>query len=264
MTPLRTRGLATGLAATVALAGFGLGVGSIPAAGVPAAGVPAAGAPADRAAVSEVRTLGITAQGRAIQAFRLGDPVAKRTVVLIGVMHGSERAPGLTLKTLRDSSRSVTGVNLWVIPVLNPDGSATGRRTNARGVDLNRNFPHTWSRAVRGAGQRAGSERETRAVMRFLDRIDPEVVISLHSPFAVVDTSVSKRRGLATALSRELSLPRRNVDCGGPCHGTLTGWFNANHPGEAITVEFGRSPSRTYLRGTAVRGLLAAVGARLI
>jgi predicted deacylase len=201
--------------------------------------------------------------GRAIRAFRLGDPHAKRTVVLVGVMHGSERAPARTLRALRDGRRSVAGVNLWVIPVLNLDGAAAGRRTNAHGVDLNRNFPGNWSRSVTGAGPKAASEPETRALVRFLDRIDPDVVVSLHQPFAVVDTSVSKGPALARALGRELGLPRRDVGCGGPCHGTLTRWFNRTHDGEAITVEFGAHPTRTYLLRTAKLGLLAAVGGRL-
>ncbi|GAA0627391.1 hypothetical protein GCM10009547_33660 [Sporichthya brevicatena] len=216
-----------------------------------------------RSAVAEVRTIGTTVRGRQIRAYRLGEANATRTVVLIGVMHGSERAPGLTLRRLRDTAKTVTGVDLWVIPVLNPDGAATGRRANARGVDLNRNFPHRWSRSVSGAGRKAASERETKAIMRFLDRVDPDVVVSLHQPFAAIDTSQNKRRGLVRALSRELQLPRRDIDCGGPCRGTLTGWFNATHAGEAVTVEFGPRPTKNYLRRTAVRGLVAAVGGRL-
>lgn len=231
------------------------------------AGAPALSADAtaaERPAVREVRTIGQSVQGRDIKAFRLGDADAGTTVVFLGVMHGSERAPARTLRTLRDGSRAVAGVNLWIIPVLNPDGAAVGRRTNAHGVDLNRNFPHLWKRGVPGAGPAAASEPETRAALRFLKRIDPDVVVSLHQPFAAVDTSVSKGPRLARALSRALNLPRRSIDCGGPCHGTLTGWFNTTRAGEAITVEFARSPSRTYLRRTAVLGLLQAVGGRLV
>ncbi|HUR75028.1 MAG TPA: M14 family zinc carboxypeptidase [Sporichthya sp.] len=250
MTAARRTVLATALAGAVSLAG--IGVQEL-----------ATSAAAARPAVREVRTIGHTVEGRDIRAFRLGDAHADRTVVLIGVMHGTERAPARTLRTLRDGRRPVAGVNLWVIPVLNIDGSASGQRANARGVDLNRNFPQDWSRSVTGAGRSAGSEPETRALTRFLNQIDPDVVVSLHQPFAAVDTSVSKTPRLARALSRELNLPRRRIACGGPCHGTLTGWFNTTHDGEAITVEFGPSPSLTYVKHTAVLGLLAAVGGRL-
>lgn len=238
------------------------GAVTMAAAGIPELSTAATGA--ERPGVHEVRTIGQSVQGRDIKAFRLGDADARTTVVLLGVMHGSERAPARTLRTLRDSSRAVAGVKLWIVPVLNPDGAAVGRRANARGVDLNRNFPHSWTRGVPGAGPRAASEPETRAALRFLKRVDPDVVVSLHQPFAAVDTSVSKGPRLARALSRALGLPRRSIDCGGPCHGTLTGWFNATRAGEAITVEFARSPSRTYLTRTAVLGLLKAVGARLV
>lgn len=241
--------LAAGLAGAIGLAGLSVASPS---------------AEAARPAVKEVRTIGETVKGRAIKAFRLGDRNASRTVVLLGVMHGSERDPARTLRTIRDSRRQITGVNLWVIPVLNLDGAAAQRRSNAHGVDLNRNFPDRWSRSVTGAGPRASSEPETRAVMKFLNQVDPDVVVSLHQPFGVVDTSVSKGPGLARALSDALNLPRKNVDCGGPCHGTLTGWFNDNHDGEAITVEFTANPSTNYLKHTAVRGLLAAVGGRLV
>jgi hypothetical protein len=242
--------LALGLAGALSIAALG-------------AGGLAPSAAATRPAVHETRTIGHTVQGRDIRAFRLGDENAARTVVLLGVLHGSERDPARTLRTLRDGRRPVLGVNLWIIPVLNVDGARAQRRTNAHGVDLNRNFPDRWSRSVTGAGRAAASEPETRALMRFLDRIDPDVVISLHQPFGVVDTSESKNPALARALGRELGLPRRDVDCGGPCHGTLTGWFNRHHAGEAITVEFSRHPTRTYLTHTAVLGLLAAVRARL-
>jgi predicted deacylase len=241
------------LAAALGLAGL-----QAPATATAAATEPAA----TRPAVLSSRTIGHSVQGRDIRAYHLGDVHAARTVVLIGVMHGSEQAPARTLRAIRDSRALVGGVNLWVIPVLNVDGAAAGRRTNAHGVDLNRNFPDRWSSSVRSAGRSAASEPETRAVMRFLNAVDPDVVVSLHQPFGAIDTSNSKHASLAKALSRALHLPRRDIGCGGPCRGTLTGWFNAHHPGEAITVEFVAHPTRTYLLQTAKRGLLAAVGGR--
>lgn len=213
--------------------------------------------------VTETRTIGRSVQDRAIDAYRLGAPSASTTVVALGLMHGNEPAPRATLEALRDGP-TVTGLDLWVIPILNPDGAAADIRANANGVDLNRNFPAEWlpEDPRFDPGPEAASEPETRAIVAFLDEVDPDVVVSLHQPYGVVDTSESKFPDLAEALGRELGLPLRHVDCTGPCHGTLTGWFNATHAGEAITVEFGAEPTPDYLTETAPRGLLSAVGGR--
>ena len=65
-------------------------------------------------------------------------------MLLISTMHGDEGKPRQILGALRDG-RPVRGIDLWVVPVYNPDGLARGTRKNARGVDLNRNFPYRWA-----------------------------------------------------------------------------------------------------------------------
>lgn len=237
---------------------LGLGLGGLAAPPAPAAST--AVVVGARPAVRETVVIGHSVRGRPITAYRLGDRAARRTVVALAVMHGSERAPGRTLRTLRDGPR-IAGVDLWVVPVVNPDGAARHRRANAHGVDLNRNFPDAWKRAPHryNAGRRPASEPETRAVMRFLDAVDPDLVVSFHQPLAAVDLSGTKDLRLSRALAKALRLPVEYVDCTGVCHGTLTGWFNATHDGMALTVEFGRRPSAPYLTRTAPRGLLGVI-----
>jgi protein MpaA len=221
---------------------------------------PGGGNAVDRPAVTESRVIGRSVEGRAIRAYRVGDSRARRTVVVLAAMHGNELAPRLIVRDVRDGA-PVRGVDLWLVPTYNPDGAADRTRQNARGVDLNRNFPVRW-RDLDGAyesGSGPGSEPETRAVKRFLTEVDPDRIVSFHQPLYGVDV-----RGKAPAFGRRLAdalrLPVRAFDCGGVCHGTLTQWFNARHDGVAITVELGESPTRRYLHRVAPRGLLRAIG----
>src|SRR5262245_56679743 len=88
------------------------------------------------------RVLGTSVQGRKIVAYHLGEP-GKKKVVLISLMHGNEPAPRRIMLNLIDGP-PVHDVDLWVVPVYNPDGFAHHTRQNARGVDPNRNYPYKW------------------------------------------------------------------------------------------------------------------------
>jgi protein MpaA len=211
-------------------------------------------------AVVERRVIGTSVRGRPIRAWRLGEP-GKRRVVLISTMHGNEPHTRQILTSLRDGRR-IRGIDLWVIPTYNPDGLARHSRRNAHGVDLNRNFPHDWADLDGNyeSGPRPASEPETRAVMRFLRRIDPRRVLSFHQPLNGVDTDTKDSR-FARRLARALRLPQTRLDCGGTCHGTMTSWFNARFDGAALTVEYAAHPSRHRMTVEAPRQLLRVLGA---
>jgi len=90
-------------------------------------------------------------------------------------------------------------LDIWVVPMLNMDGSAkvfSGSnmwRKNTRdghGVDINRNYPYKWgacngSSGVKSSdtyrGPSAGSEPETQALMNLVATIKPKFNISYHS-----------------------------------------------------------------------------------
>ena len=223
---------------------------------------PASASPSydERPAVVESRTIGRSVRGRPIRAWRLGEP-GKRRIVLLSTMHGNEPHTRGILESLRDG-RAIRGIDLWVIPTYNPDGLARGTRRNARGVDLNRNFPFRWADLDGNyeSGPRPASEPETRAVMGFLKDIEPRRVISFHQPLNGVDTDTKDPR-FARRLARALRLPRTRLDCGGLCHGTLTMWFNHRFDGAALTVEYGAHPSRRRMVVEAPRQLLGVLGA---
>ena len=66
----------------------------------------------------------------------------------------------------------------------------------------------------------------------------------MHSPLYGIDVYDAKDRRLARRLSENMRIPIRDFDCGGVCHGTLTQWFNKNHKGACVTVEFGTTRRR--------------------
>lgn len=215
--------------------------------------------------VTAVKVFGKSVKGRALRAYRIGDPTSPRKVVMIATMHGNEAGPARILLNLMNGA-PVTGADIWVIPYLNRDGLARHTRKNARGVDLNRNWPVDWRR-VKGkyhSGRRPASEPETRALMRFLAGVRPQFVISLHQPLHGVDTSYGKARPLALRLVKGLGLPPKVFRCNSGCHGTMTQWFNKRLPGAALTVEYGYSVSKRQATVTGPAGLLSSVFAATV
>lgn len=210
-----------------------------------------------RPAVVEKRVIGKSVAGRPINAYHLGESGrGNPKVVLISTMHGDEPHTRDILLTFRDG-KPVHRLDLWIVPLYNPDGLKRGTRKNARGIDLNRNYPYRWADLDGDyeSGPRPASEPETRAMMRFLRDVDPRWIISFHQPLHGVDTD-TKSPKFSRRVARHLNLPRKNFDCGGVCHGTMTGWFNANFKGVAITVEYGARPSKRQMTKAAPRQIL--------
>lgn len=217
--------------------------------------------------VDERVVVGETVLGRPIVAYHrsAGDPSADgtRTLVVIGSMHGDEDAGKRVVRRLRRIAVPA-GLELWLVPTVNPDGDVVDRRTNARGVDLNRNFRRYWRLEGAGttkySGPRVASEPETRATARFLRQVAPRTTIVFHQPLFGVDSYRAKSMRLVRSLSRGTGLPVRSFDCRGGCHGTLTDWHNARLDGRAVTLELGRTASRARI--ARVARTLLDVGSR--
>ncbi len=209
--------------------------------------------------------IGRSRLGRDIVAVRRGSPTAGKVLLVLGQMHGSEPA-GRAVAAKVAALTPPAGLQVWIVSTMNPDGSVARRRTNARGVDLNRNFPYGWVRAARSIyypGPFRGSEPETRAMAIFLERLRPDLVVSLHQAFSSVDVSSAKTRAWAVRLAAALKLRQVAVPCGtGPCHGTMTSWYNSTYVGWAITVELPRTVRPSWATYDA-RAILS-VGALLV
>jgi murein peptide amidase A len=247
----------TGTAAVVALA---------IASAVLVRGAQPAGAvvPAD-GGVNERDLLGHSVAGRPIYAYRMGNPYSPIKALVLGNMHGDEPA-GITVANAIINGTGIHDVDLWVIPTINPDGTAAHRHGNAHGVDLNRNFPDHWARLTgyHYSGPYASSEPETRIMLSFLKRLRPRYFVSMHQPLNGVDTTDGGARDPAfrQRLASNLGLPQKAFNCFSVCQGTMTGWFTDHLAGAAITVEFPAAVAGSYLTGRAAPGIVKAVGAR--
>ncbi len=209
---------------------------------------------ADAAAGLTKKVIGESTKGRPIKAYCLGDPDAKNVYLVLGQMHGDEPAGRLITRDRLLNKDPVKDVALWVIPTMNPDGSIRGTRVNARGVDLNRNFPSkTWVKQGKGtrywSGPRPASEPETRAIVRFFSKIAPRTIVSIHQPLSSVDFSGGSK-AVTQWLSDALNLPVAHIQVSGG--GTMTSWYNAEYPVKtAVTVELPPSTTPKYRNNVA-------------
>jgi len=137
--------------------------------------------------------LGRSVQGRPIPAVRLGDPNGRLKAAVVACIHGDEPG-GLRVVEALHKSLLPPGLDLWLLPDMNPDGHAANRRVNAHGVDLNRNFPWKWKHSGRRGNAKYGgpaalSEPESRAVHALFEGLGPRLVVWYHQPYGVVDES---------------------------------------------------------------------------
>lgn len=159
-------------------------------------------------------TLGTSWEGHPILVAKVGtagDSPARPNALFLGAHHAREWISAemalQLLQTLTDDPPNPVVVaqrDIWVIPVVNPDGYRfsfdstrlwrKNRRVNGDGtigVDLNRNYPGFWGVDDLGSnpgpatetyrGPAPGSEPEVQAVMAFHELHPPSVAVSYHS-----------------------------------------------------------------------------------
>ncbi|MES2964134.1 MAG: M14 family zinc carboxypeptidase [Bdellovibrionota bacterium] len=193
-------------------------------------------------------------EGRAIthSDFTSTDPRGKKILVL-GLIHGDEPLAGEMaldwaerLHDLRE--KKIEPRNSWrVVPMLNPDGLERKTRMNARGVDLNRNFPtKDWSEEAtqfwkskagadprRFPGDQPASEAETKCAIAHIKDFKPDFILSVHTPYHVLDFD-----GPKMPFPVYKDLPWRAL---GNFPGSLGRYMWRDYQIPVLTVELGQS-----------------------
>jgi murein tripeptide amidase MpaA len=174
--------------------------------------------------IARVREIGRSLEGRPIYGLKISDNPAidenEPAVVFLGCHHAREwisvEVPLLLGRHLLENYSTdpwvralVDGGEIWVVPLVNPDGLEysihvyrywrKNRRANSDGsfgVDLNRNYGYMWGTDNVGSspvpssdvyrGTAAFSEPETNAVRRLVDGLDVRAVVSFHSYSQVI------------------------------------------------------------------------------
>lgn len=149
-----------------------------------------------------LKQVGTTVYGKELTALLVGN--RKNMIACIGAVHAGESGPEILLtavsEMLRENPSAFDACGIAVLPVVNADmrdvmvkGAPWYIRTNAKGVDLNRNFDANWNvteygydlstadyRSPTYRGPYPHSEPEVRAVVNFIELVNPRAVFSFH------------------------------------------------------------------------------------
>ncbi|MGQ9559960.1 MAG: M14 family zinc carboxypeptidase [Candidatus Oleimicrobiaceae bacterium] len=226
--------------------------------------------------ITRLDSIGSSVQGRGIWALKISDnPLVDEDepcFLVEGCIHGNENH-GLEacLHFIRylvngygvdqQVTSWVEGREIWVVPLVNPDGHEMNRRTNANGVDLNRNFGYWWSFAASSYGSRPFSEPETRAIRDLAEAVRPYGSISFHTsgrlvlyPWAYIDAPATPDERLFALTARELvdsinvvsTLGRYNFRRSGTWYwhgGEHNDWMYSQYGMVSFTIEMMNSQS---------------------
>lgn len=196
--------------------------------------------------MNNLSIFGISSQGLPIISHFFGKtgPV----ILILGGVHGDEPegnyiALGLLNKWMKNFPYKL---RVHLVPLFNIEGSLVSQRTNARQIDLNRNLPtKNWTQKFKEKkyypGPKAGSESENQALVKWIEKNQPRLIISLHSWKPLINTNgdcMPEAQILSEMTGYELT-----DDIGYPTPGSLGDYCGEERNTPVITYEAERGGS---------------------
>lgn len=186
----------------------------------------------------------ITKNGHKIEL--LGNSAEEDKILVIGVFHGDEPQGKFLIESYIEKNPNTP---LLFIPCLNPDGMELKTRTNANGVDLNRNFPtENWEWTEKNeffGGETPGSEIETKFITEAIEDYKPSMILTLHAPFCVVNFDGDAKE-IAQHISKIINYPvQENI--GYPTPGSFGTFAGIENSIPTITLELDEKTEVTNL-----------------
>lgn len=160
----------------------------------------------------------------------------QKTILIIGVVHGDEPQGKFLIENYLSLKNQTPKNKLLFIPCLNPDGLDLKTRENANGVDLNRNFPtenHPSLFTLDASPFKP--EAETQFVKEILDKFKPDIILTLHAPYKVVNYDGPAEK-IAQDISEIIGYPVSD-DIGYPTPGSLGTYAGIERNIPIITLE---------------------------
>ncbi len=161
---------------------------------------------------AQYRIVGTSVQQRPIMCLVLGD--GSDVTLIMATIHGNEAAGTPLVRRLawylRQRPQMLAGRKVVLMAVANPDGMANGRRYNAKGVDLNRNFEAANRVNSKQTGLTALSEPEARSIRQVIMQYKPDRIVSIHQPLNCIDYD-GPGRMLADRMGQYCALPVKKL-----------------------------------------------------
>lgn len=197
--------------------------------------------------------LGKSVKGQDIKGFLFGDSNSFNKTIIIGGIHGTEVQSAeicdLYINEVKDKPFP-DECFLILIPCLNPDGINAKTRTNANGVDLNRNFPSSSWKNIPLANNNAyypgikpASEPETQIIVDLINKYNFKKIIAVHTNYTIqfpnppmINYDGEQSKELAQKVSHATGLLAHH-DIGYPTPGSLGVWIGHDLKKISVTVE---------------------------